>query len=455
MARRRIEAVSRTSRAVGAAFSPLTMIVLALVAVVAMAGLGVLSAYAPELKTGNDGGVHALSNSSVGYAGIVKLLRATGVPVTLSRGRVSVNASDSLLITTPPVGVNPDQVRDRIRPAPRRGRYRIENKPVASNGPTGIVAGDDFELPPTGGPVLVVLPKWSAVPEARKPGWVSTVGPVPEKAALEVLPERMRKDVGLTRGKTSGWVQLTRPSGQRIGRPVRIEALQTLSGKALAAPGWVPVLTDASGAVIVAMKGGTRTYVLSDPDLLNTQGIKSLAGAQTAVALLDLLRAEGSPVIFDLTLHGFQRTRSLLRLMLEPPLLGVTLLLAALAAFAGYQAVVRFGPAREADRTVALGKRALADNTAGLVRLARREHRMASPYALLIRAAVARAIGAPRTLSEVELDAFLDRVGVMTGASTRYSVLAESARTARTPHDLMKVATDLYRWKQELTRGRQ
>jgi MoxR-like ATPase len=325
MARRRIEAVSRTSRAVGAAFSPLTMIVLALVAVVAMAGLGVLSAYAPELKTGNDGGVHALSNSSVGYAGIVKLLRATGVPVTLSRGRVSVNASDSLLITTPPVGVNPDQVRDRIRPAPRRGRYRIENKPVASNGPTGIVAGDDFELPPTGGPVLVVLPKWSAVPEARKPGWVSTVGPVPEKAALEVLPERMRKDVGLTRGKTSGWVQLTRPSGQRIGRPVRIEALQTLSGKALAAPGWVPVLTDASGAVIVAMKGGTRTYVLSDPDLLNTQGIKSLAGAQTAVALLDLLRAEGSPVIFDLTLHGFQRTRSLLRLMLEPPLLGVRL----------------------------------------------------------------------------------------------------------------------------------
>jgi hypothetical protein len=444
-----VEDVSRTSRAVGSAFSPLTMIVLVLVAVVAMAGFGVLSAYAPELKTGNDGGTHALSNSSVGYAGIVKLLRSTGVPVTLSRGHPGPNASDSLLITTPPFGVNPDQVRDRLG-------QPVETSDRTSHraGDTVVVEDDEYDAV-ADGPILVVLPKWSAVGEARKPGWVSTVGPFPPEETLKVLPERFCGRIGLTRARGAALIQLTRPSGQKIGRPLPIESLQTLSGKDMVAPVWIPVLTDGRGGVILAMKGGTRTYVLSDPDLLNTQGIKSLAGAQTAVALLDLLRAEGSPVIFDLTLHGFQRTRSLLRLMLEPPLLAVTLLLAALAAFAGFQAAVRFGPAREADRTVALGKRALADNTAGLVRLARREHRMASPYALLIRAAVARAIGAPRTLSEAEFDAFLDRVGVMTGATARYSVLAESARTAKNPHDLMKVAHDLYRWKQELTRGRQ
>jgi hypothetical protein len=447
--------VSRASRATGSAFSPLTMIVLVLVAVVAMAGLGVLSAYAPELKSGDDGGTHALSNSSVGYAGIVKLLRATGVPVTLSRGRLGENAGDSLVIVTPPAGVNPDQVRDRIRPTGGRGRYRPRQRPAhPTDAPVIVVDGDSLPEA-TGGPVLIVLPKWAAAAEPRKPGWVSTLGPLPPQAVLEVLPEKFRGGLGVASGKPDGWVQLTRPGGQRIGRPVRIEGLQTLSEKSPAAPAWIPVLTDGAGGVVLAMKSGTRIYVLSDPDLLNTQGIKSLAGAQTAVATLDLLRARGAPVIFDLTLHGFQRTRSLLRLMLEPPLLGVTLLLAALAAFAGFQAVVRFGPAREADRTVALGKRALADNTAGLVRLARREHRMASPYALLIRAAVARAIGAPRTLSETELDAFLDRVGAMTGANDRYSVLADSARTARTPNDLMKVAHDLYRWKQELTRGHQ
>jgi len=437
--------MSRASRATGSAFSPLTMIVLVLIAVVAMAGLGVLSAYAPELKSGDDGGAHPLSRSSVGYAGIVRLLEATGVPVTLSRGRLTRNAADSLLITTPPLGVNADQVQDRVGDSAPHAKNDL---PVITRGGGGIV-----EL--TGGPTLIVLPKWNTLPEAHDHGWVSTLGPAPEHGVLNVLPERFRGRIGLTRAKAAGFVQLTRPSGQRIGRPVRIERLQTLSGPDMRPPAWTPVLTDGVGNVIVARKPDAWIYVLSDPDLLNTQGLKSLAGAQTAVAMLDLLRAEDSPVIFDLTLHGFQRTRSLLRLMLEPPLLGVTLLLAALAAFAGFQAVVRFGPAREADRTVALGKRALADNTAALVRLAKREHRLASPYALLVRAAVARAIGAPRTLSEAELDAFLDRVGVMTGVTVRYSALADSARAAKTPNDLMKVAQDLRRWKQELTRGRQ
>src|SRR5690606_37342754 len=134
----------------------------------------------------------------------------------------------------------------------------------------------------------------------------------------------------------------------------------------------------------------TGLYVLSEPDLLNTQGLKSLAGAQTAVGVLDALRAARTPIVFDLTLHGFQRTRNLGRLLLEPPLLGMTLVLAALAAFAGWQAAVRFGPARQTRRVVALGKRALADNTAAFVRMARREHHMGPPYALLIRGAVAR-----------------------------------------------------------------
>jgi len=199
----------------------------------------------------------------------------------------------------------------------------------------------------------------------------------------------------------------------------------------------------------------TRDYVLSDPDLISTHGLKTLNGARTAIALIEIVRPETSPVIFDLTLHGLQRTRSVLRLMLEPPLVGMTLVLAALAAFAGFQAAVRFGPPRETGRVVALGKRGLADNTASLVRLARREHHMAPPYALLMRAAVARAIGAPRNLGGAELDAFLDRVSRTAGATETYSALAEQAGTARTPGDLMQVAAALYRWNQELTRARQ
>jgi hypothetical protein len=106
------------------------------------------------------------------------------------------------------------------------------------------------------------------------------------------------------------------------------------------------VIVDQTGAPVLVMREEPRTYVLADPDLLNTQGLKTLNGAKTAVALLDLIRARDTPVIFDLTQHGFTRPRSLLRLALEPPLLGATLVLLALAILAGIQAAVRFGPAR-------------------------------------------------------------------------------------------------------------
>ncbi len=398
------------------AFSPLTMIALVVVGVVALAGMGVLSAYAPELKSGNDGGAHGLSKSSVGFGGIVRLLQATDVPVVMSRGALGPGAQGSLLVLTPTTQTPPDQIADRVHL----------------------------------GPKLIVLPKWNALPEQANPGWVSTVGTVQPSEALGVLPDDIRPGTQIAQKAGVVGARLSRPDGEPMGPPLAIETFQTISGR-----DWIPVVVDQRGAAVVALRRNTQTYVLADPDLLNTQGLKRLAGAQVAVGILDVVRADGEAVVFDLTLNGFQRTRSLLRLMLEPPLLGVTLVIAALFVVAGFQAAARFGPARDKRRAVALGKQALADNTAGLVRLAGREHRMASPYAVLVRAAVARAIGAPRRLSEPELDALLDRVGAQSGSEARYSTLATRAAEARTAGDLMAVARDLHRWKLEMTHGHQ
>lgn len=408
--------MSRSARAVGNAFSPVVIISVLLVSVVALAGLGVLSAYAPELKSGDDGGGHALSRSSTGFGAMPVLLRNLGVPVTMSRGRLTPSSDESLLVLTPTPSTQPEQIDD-INHA---------------------------------GATLIVLPKWNATPDPKHPGWVRTMGLLPAQTSLAPLSEHLRQGARLQSRDGRVTVALKRPDGTPLGAPVDVDALKTLSG-----PDWVPVVTDDQDRPVLVRHATTRVYVLADADLLSTHGLKTLNGARTAIALLDVVRAKDAPVIFDLTLHGMQRTRSLLRLMLEPPLLGMTLVLAALAAFAGYQAVVRFGPARESGRAIALGKRGLADNTAGLVRLARREHHMAAPYALLTRAAVARAIGAPRRLSEAELDAFLDRVSRTTGAHSTYSALADQARAAKTPGDLMRVAAALYRWNQELTRARQ
>ena len=398
-------------------FSPLTMIVVLAVGVLALAGLGVLSAYAPELKSGDDGGEHGLSRSSIGYGGLVRLLRATDTPVVLARGALGAGSMDSLLILTPTLQSSPDKLED------------IQHE----------------------GSVLVVLPKWRAGPLPEHRGWVSTMGLIPARAALSVLPEEVREGASLSELPGRQYVTLQRTRGDVLaGGPVMIESHRRLLGDQ-----WLPVITDADGAAVVAVHKPTGLYVLADADLLNTQGLKTLAGARTAIDILDSLRAEKTPIVFDLTLHGFQRTRNLGRLLLEPPLLGMTLVFAALAGFAGWRAAVRFGPTRQQRRVVALGKRALADNTAGLVRMAKREHRMAAPYALLVRASVARAIGAPRNLTGADLDAFLDRIGSASGATRPYTALAESARTAKTPADLMRVARDLHRWTKEMTHARQ
>lgn len=408
--------MSLSAKSTGGAFSPLTMIVAVLVGVVCFAGLGLLSAYAPELKSGNDGGGHALSRGATGFGALPLLLRDLGAPVVMHRGVLTDASADSLLVLTPTPDTRPEQM-DEIR------HY---------------------------GATLIVLPKWATMPDPKHQGWVRTISALAPATVLAPLPEALRKGSQMTARKGPATVALRRPDGTPFGAPVQVDSLHTLSG-----PQWIPVVIDDQNRPVLVMHKELRTYVLADPDLINTQGLKTLAGAKTGLALIDITRAQTSPVIFDLTLHGLKRSRNLLRLMLEPPLLGMTLALAALAAFVGLQAVVRFGPARETGRVIALGKRGLADNTAGLVRLARREHHMAAPYALLIRGAVARAIGAPRHLSEASLDDLLDRVGRMKGAGDTYSALAEQARAAKTSGDLMRVAGALYRWNQELTRGRQ
>ncbi|MFW2342255.1 DUF4350 domain-containing protein [Brevundimonas sp.] len=391
------------------------MIALVLVGVVSLAIILVLNAFAPDLRSGNNGGEHALSRSSTGYAALPVLLRARGVPVILSRSRMTPASEESLLIVTPPPGLEAERLDDLTHEGSR----------------------------------LVVLPKWAAIPEADHQGWVRTISALSEAQVLSSLPESWRRDLRLVSHEGVQTLTLKDARGRPVGETVSVEGLHTLAG-----PQWVPVVLDQQGRAVLVFHRDSGVYVLSDPDLVSTHGLKTLAGARTAVALIDTVRPGQAPVIFDLTLHGLERSHSLLRLLMEPPLLGFTLALVALAAFAGSQALVRFGPVRDKDRTLSFGKRALADNTAGLVRLARREHHMALPYARLVRARVARAIGAPRHLPEPELDAFLDRVSRSAGATTTYTALAERARAARNPRDLMQVATDLHRWNQELTRDR-
>ncbi|HWA62278.1 MAG TPA: hypothetical protein VG939_12940 [Caulobacteraceae bacterium] len=397
-------------------FSRGTAILLVLVGVFAFSALVVLFSYAPDLRSADNGQPHALSRSALGYAGLVELLKFEGQPTAISRSRLPEARRQGLLVATPP---------------PAADLAKIEQL--------------NF-----GGPVLVVLPKWVAPPDPFHKGWVGKGEAIPveltgEKSLLSTLKATRRKGEArpVLRGLDGPFAGASLPLGP-------VTTFQTI-----AAPGWTPLIDDETGAVVLARSPKGDVYVLSDPDLVNTHGLKSLETATAATAIVEGLKAGDAPVIFDVTLNGLARQRSVLRLLFDPPFLAVTLCLAAAAALAGFQAAWRFGPERRAGRVFALGKEALADNTAALIRLTRREHRMGAPYAELTRNIAARAVGAPRELSGAALTDFLDRMGRQRGARDSLSELTALAGAAPDRERLAQAAQRLFRWRLEMTRERQ
>lgn len=397
-------------------FRPGIVLALILAAVFSLSAIAVLGAYAPELDRGDDGRDHALSRSAIGYGGLVSLLREMDRSVLLSRGSLNGASSNSLLVLTPPPGREED--------AMERLLYGPSN-------------------------VLVVLPKWLGANDPAHPGWVRDTGLVRSGESLSVLPEALREGLTLSERRGQAGVALVGAGDRRIADGVQIEGLRSLSGA-----GWTPVVVTERGEALVLAHDDTGVYVLADPDLINTRNMNDPDKARAAIGLLETLQPTRLGVVFDLSLQGFARPRSVLRLLLEPPLLGFTFCLAFAVALVGWQAMIRFAPHAHARRAVALGKKALADNTAALVRLARREHRMAPPYAKLVRAQAARAVAAPPRLSDEALTALLDRLAAREGVDKPWAALAAEADRAKNASDLMAVARALNRWKLEMTRGR-
>ena len=228
-----------------------------------------------------------------------------------------------------------------------------------------------------------------------------------------------------------------------------IDRLQTISG-----PGWEPALVDEQGHTVLARSKaeGGRVLVLADPDLLNTQGLAKLDTARAGMAILNTLRG-GEGVSFDVTLNGFKRGRGIGRLMLEPPWLSATLCGVAAALLLGLHGLARFGPTRDAGRAIALGKRPLVDNSAGLFRMARKEHELAPAYAALTLSLATQAGGGDKAASAEDNERWLSELARRHGAASPAELKAE-AQAAKTPADLLNIGRKLYQWKLEITRER-
>jgi hypothetical protein len=401
-----------------------------------------LSAYAPQFRTETAGRANVLSKSAIGFAGLKLMLEETGTSVWVSRSRERGENDERLRILTPDAG---------------------------SSGPS--VA----KLAEGGQPTLIVLPKWFAMPDYLHTGWVRkwrAYDPAMITAILkglddstavmrpgEVLPAKTgdakAKDA---KAKTA---PLLKPEQEKpyavalTGTPafgespfpakLTIDAFQTVAGDK-----WEPVLKDAKGYGVLVRLKGTQTYVLSDPDLLNTAALKNEAVAAGALALIRRLPGGRGQIGFDVTLAGFDEPKSLLRSLFGTPFLAVTLGALLAAALMAFRALNRFGAPRTEQRSFTFGKRSLADNTAALIRVMGRAPGMAPRYAGAIRRQAAKALRGGRAEDAQWLDA-VEAAGRITPT---YSELLSEAETVANEPALLKLAAKLHDWKSRIIHER-
>jgi len=416
----------------GAPFSPRTL--LSVIAVGAAAFLLLLYAIGAgwDGQDDRDGGAHAAANGLNGFAGLARLLEDAGHEVSLSRSQGRLD-EENLLVLTPQHQTDGDQI-------------------------AAIISARRYV-----GPTILILPKWLAIPAQVNPamdapqGWVMLAGAsTPEwLKTIEGMDDAVA-EIGTRRR----WDGLGRTGALPVGDQVlSLEATRIL-----------PLVTDEQGDLLAGYLDDFGTYpvlaqaagmpdrdpeeldtdsdlwplvVVAEPDLMNNYGLADRTRAEAARAIVDAaLEDYDLPIVFDLTAAGLARGENLLTLAFEPPFLAATLCLLLAALVIAWRAFRRFGPPVAEAPALAMGKRQLARNGGALVARAKRLHLLGPPYAALIAARLAHALGIRETEPQAR-EAAIARTLAARGLAADYPERAEALRRARKPAELLRAASAL------------
>ncbi|MBY9067946.1 hypothetical protein K1X12_13630 [Hyphomonas sp. WL0036] len=390
-------------------FSVRIVAILIAIALIAFGGVMVLAGWAPELRERNVAGDHPYSTSALGYNGFVRLLTQQGIPVSISRLERDLEQRDwGVMIVT----------------APAFGNFREMSEL-------------DFQSS-----TLLVLPKWIGHSDPLNSQHQADTYFI-EARHLNNWVHEFYPDAEIVRA----------PPGTPVKGAIKTGALKPDVRLQLIKSESLDTIVGTDTEALVAYDPTRGIYVLSDPDMINTFGLANRENALFATRLVNYLRtSELEPVLLDATIHGFTRSENLLKMLFSAPYIGATLIALAAALLLGWAATVRFGPPARDIRAIALGKQALADNSAGLISMARREIRMAPGYAAMIRRRLALALRLPRHLTEKQLTEVFDRLDG-SDEEPRFSELEAAIRgQTSSREDLVQKARELHQRRKEIIR---
>lgn len=363
-------------------------------------------------------GPSTFSRSAIGYAGFADTLQRLGIRAVKSQhdSPEKVGAAGVLVIAEP--RVQSDQ----------SFRALLEAKSV-----------------------LLVLPKWDGRPSERKTGWVSHVVLKPFLEAQWTVNRVAQKADVVRQELVTTWTTNTLGPVPTIASPVQLVRSDRLQ----------PIIAAAQGILVgEIVERGRRVWVLSDPDVIANHGLGHEGNAALGVAIIDALRGEGGPVVFDETVHGYEvRPASPFLLMFKFPFVVATMLGALAVVLLLWATVGRFGAPQAAPAPLSAGRRGLIENVAKLIEFAGHRQLMVGRYVEATIRDVARQIRAPRGMSDRALRDWLRRVGDARAVAVDFgAVLRQADRLSEErrsdPAQLARIAHDIHRWRQEIMDGR-
>jgi len=467
-----------TRRSIAAAtaspFRRRTAVVLAVLGGLALAATLGYKVLGPEPEAVGDSDSAGGHRSAVGYRTLVEMLSAD-VPVKPARGQRPVGLGEyEPLLVLEPGGI----LRD----------YLGETLDAANN---------------AWAPIVIVLPKWVAVPHSFRAGWAGELSPVPEAEAVQVAREALNAildseevyldaelgDAGSNYeaaaegeekdqareymeevGRQSELVGELRSAVPELGI-ARPDALGEASGEPWAQGAELDrpqLLTDPSGllqpvaaygdGLLIAQLPNLPVYLVSDPDLWNVAGLPRGDNALIAHHLFVGELMADRVWVKEGRHGGLPGERSVWEALLKPPLAWVTLQIALVALLAVWLAATPFGRPRPAPPRVPPGKRTLVDNTARLLGEAGDPASSVERYLKLILERTAEAFGLPPGLTPEERLRRLDGLGRQRGAQRPLVALAGGidrlpTRGAARQRRALELAQDLYDWHRQTVRA--
>ncbi len=413
----------RSNKSVARAiFSPKLILFLVVLGVFSFGAFFTLAGFSKDLKSGNNGGTHALSKSATGYGALLSLLKQNNENVDISRSLVM------------------------------KGDERKKVRIVSLT--TGSLAKDIDEIV-INSPTLIILPKWNTRPLKKKNGWVEKLNkPFPELRRRSPIVSSLnnlgiKAEIYRSKHKSEKLVFDLSADFHHLkdNNFYGFEKLQTIKGEKIA-----PLIAKEDTVLLGRIKD-KNLYIMADPDFFNSIGLTHPDRAEYAYKILKTIQAQtdADGFIFDLSAHGFSKSRNLIKLALTPPFLAVTLCLLAMGLLGAWQAVVRFGDPTQSGREIALGKFSLIENAAGFIKLDGREYKMAPDYVELVKKTVARKLGLPANLPEKEMTKRLDLYCKHADSGQVWSEIEAEKNNPKDAAGLMKLARKLYKWRGEIT----